>query len=84
MVVFWTVFLAELGDKTQLATFLFSTERAIPRWVIFCGASLALVLSTLVAVFLGDRIGQVLPPRLVRVAAGVGFVIIGLWIIIRG
>jgi len=84
LLVFWTIFLAELGDKTQLATFFFSAERAIPRWVVFAGALMALGLSTSLAVFLGDRIGQVLPQRLIRFAAGLGFVIIGLWIITRG
>ena len=40
--VFTTVFLAEMGDKTQLATLLFASDRNVSRWVVFAGASLAL------------------------------------------
>lgn len=82
--VFWTIFLAEVGDKTQLATLLFSAEKGIPRWVVFCGALTALGLSTLIAVLFGDRIAQFLPSKVLRIVAGIGFVVIGLWIIIRG
>ena len=84
MVIFWTVFLAELGDKTQLATILFATERGTPKIVVFSGAMAALALATALAVFVGDRIGQILPFRLIKVLAGAGFILVGLWIIVRG
>lgn len=75
--VFITVFLAELGDKTQLATVLFATDNDKPKLLVFMAAALALVASTAVAVALGaaaDRYLSVLPLKLI---AGVGFVIIG-------
>jgi putative Ca2+/H+ antiporter (TMEM165/GDT1 family) len=53
LVVFITVFLAELGDKTQLATVLFASDGQRNPWLVFAAASLALVASTAIAVLLG-------------------------------
>jgi putative Ca2+/H+ antiporter (TMEM165/GDT1 family) len=78
-VIFATVFLAELGDKTQLATLLFSTERQQTPLFVFCAASAALVASTALAVVLGtvaERHLEFLPLKLI---AGIGFLAIGLW-----
>ncbi|CCG09684.1 TMEM165/GDT1 family protein [Pararhodospirillum photometricum] len=77
--VFLTVFFAELGDKTQLATVLFASGGEVrPLWVFFA-ASAALVLSTALAVFVGvlaSRYAAALPLQLI---AGVGFIVIGAW-----
>jgi putative Ca2+/H+ antiporter (TMEM165/GDT1 family) len=81
LAIFATVFLAELGDKTQLATVLFAAGRQAPPLVVFLAAALALVLSTAVAVALGvvaERYLAVLPLKLI---AGAGFVALGLWTI---
>ncbi|RLA81077.1 MAG: UPF0016 family protein [Deltaproteobacteria bacterium] len=80
--VFCAVFLAELGDKTQEATLLFSMEGKIPRSMVFLGAALALVTATALAVVAGGWLGRVLPYRLLRWAAGVGFLIVGLWVLL--
>jgi putative Ca2+/H+ antiporter (TMEM165/GDT1 family) len=80
--VFLTVFLAELGDKTQLATVLFASDGERNRWLVFLAASGALVASTAVAILLGlaaERWLNALPLKLI---AGVGFVAIGIWMII--
>ena len=78
-VIFGTVFLAELGDKTQLATMLFAANRQTTALGVFAAASLALVLSSAIAVAAGSALSQYVNPRHLTIAAGVGFVAIGLW-----
>ena len=81
-VVFGTVFLAELGDKTQLATVLFASKPSVSLVTVFVGASLALILSSLIAVAAGSVISQYVDPRYLSYIAGAGFIIIGIWTII--
>lgn len=81
--VFGTVFLAELGDKTQLATVLFASRPSVSLITVFLGASLALVLSSILAVGAGSLIANVVNPRYLSYAAGTGFVLIGLWTILQ-
>ena len=59
---FTTVFLAELGDKTQLATLLLSAQSGRPL-LVFVGAALALVSTSLVGVLLGQWLSRHVPPR---------------------
>jgi putative Ca2+/H+ antiporter (TMEM165/GDT1 family) len=80
--VFVTVFLAEVGDKTQLATLLFASNPATSKVGVFVAASGALVASTLLAVLIGARIGQWVPPEYLRVIAALGFIAIGLWMLL--
>jgi len=77
---FGTLFLAELGDKTQLATIAMVTEHRAPV-AVFLGASLALAAVTLLGVVFGQTIVQVVPPRYLRVASGLLFVAIGGWVL---
>jgi putative Ca2+/H+ antiporter (TMEM165/GDT1 family) len=81
--VFGTVFLAELGDKTQLATLLYASEGANPKLVVFLAASAALVLTSAIGVLAGSAVAQVVEPRWLRWVAGVGFVAIGIWTLVR-
>jgi Ca2+/H+ antiporter, TMEM165/GDT1 family len=74
---FGAVFIAELGDKTQLATFALAAGGS-SRWVVFVGAAAALIASTAVAVLLGGALGRVVSPALLRRAAGVVFIALGL------
>lgn len=83
VLVFGTVFLAELGDKTQLATLLYSAEATSGRWNVFAAAALALVASTAIAVLAGSLIAKHVPLRYLHVAAGVGFIAIGVWTLLR-
>jgi putative Ca2+/H+ antiporter (TMEM165/GDT1 family) len=82
MLVFLSVFVAELGDKTQLATLLFATDPGLSRVGVFLAASVALVLSSLLAVLLGTQISQLVSPKTLRVIAGLGFTVIGLWMLV--
>jgi putative Ca2+/H+ antiporter (TMEM165/GDT1 family) len=83
LLVFLTVFLAELGDKTQLATLLFSANPEVTRLGVFAAAAGALVLSTAVAVAVGSALGEWLAPQHLRIAAGVGFIAIGAWMLFQ-
>lgn len=74
-----TVFLAELGDKTQLAALLLSAESGRPT-VVFLGASLALISSSLVGVLLGRWLARVLPPAQLERLAGIVMLALGLWL----
>ena len=83
VVVFASVLLAELGDKTQLATVLFASDAALSRWGVLAAAAGALVASTALAVVVGTWVGTWLLPRQLNLAAGVGFIAIGAWILLR-
>jgi putative Ca2+/H+ antiporter (TMEM165/GDT1 family) len=76
---FATVFLAELGDKTQLAALLLSAQSGRPL-VVFVGASLALISSSLVGVLLGRWLARVMPPQQLERLAGILMVALGLWL----
>ncbi len=75
--VFITVFLAELGDKTQLAILLYSSKADTSKTAILVAASLALISTTLIAVLLGDRLSRLLNPKYLEPIAAFGFIIIG-------
>lgn len=81
LVMFITVFLAELGDKTQLATVLFAAGRQLSPWLIFFASASALVASAAVAVLFGTMAAHHLTVVPLKLIAGVGFVAIGLWTI---
>ena len=81
--VFFTVFIAELGDKTQLATMLFAADRNVSKWVIFAGASLALVATSALGVLAGGLLTNLISPKQLQLVAGAGFILIGLWTLLR-
>lgn len=82
-VVFVSVLLAELGDKTQLATVLFASDAALSRWGVLAAAAGALTVSTALAVLVGTWVGRWLLPRHLNFVAGLGFVAIGVWMLLR-
>jgi len=79
---FALVFLAELGDKTQLAALGFAASSRSPV-AVFLGTSLALVCSTALAVVLGTVIGAHLPEKIVQIGAGVLFVLVGVFLLVN-
>jgi putative Ca2+/H+ antiporter (TMEM165/GDT1 family) len=79
LTVFTTVFLAELGDKTQLATLLFASREPSQLLRIFIGASAALVLSTAIGVAAGGIVAQYVDTKYLSYAAGIGFILVGVW-----
>ncbi len=73
---FGSILLAEMGDKTQLATILLTARSGHPI-LTFLGAASALIATSLIGVWAGLWVAQLLPPRMIKVTAGIGFVVIG-------
>lgn len=80
--VFITVFLAELGDKTQLATLTFSAENP-NRLAVFLGSASALTLAALIGVLVGSQVERFISPQKLKMVAGIGFIAIGIWTLWR-
>lgn len=80
--VFLSVFVAELGDKTQLATLLFASRPDTSKVGVFLASAAALVASSLLAVLLGERLGAWLRPELLKTIARGAFIAIGLWMLL--
>jgi putative Ca2+/H+ antiporter (TMEM165/GDT1 family) len=79
LIIFATVFIAELGDKTQIATLMFATGNKATPWGVFAAAALALILSTAIAVILGTAAEKWLAFVPLKLIAGIAFVAIGAW-----
>jgi putative Ca2+/H+ antiporter (TMEM165/GDT1 family) len=73
-----------LGDKTQLATMLFATNKDISKLTVFVGAALALVLTSAIGVAAGSIISQYVSEKTLQVLAGIGFIGIGIWTLVKG
>ena len=80
--VFAAVFLAEIGDKTQLATMLFAAEGQTSKWVVFAASSAALVAAAGIGVLVGAQLERLVRPQTLKLVAGIGFVVIGVWTIV--
>ena len=76
---FGAIFLAELGDKTQLATLLYSSRSPGARWTVFAASASALVLAAAIGVLAGDVVSRYVDARLLTRIAGAAFVVIGVW-----
>jgi len=79
---FLMIFLAELGDKTQISTFAFASEAKSPLSV-FLGASLALVCTSFLGVVLGGVLGRFVPERIMKFAAALVFLGFGVWTLVE-
>ena len=79
LTVFVTVFLAELGDKTQLATLLFATKSPSALLTVFFAAAGALVVTSAIGVAAGALLADYVNPKYLSYAAGVAFIVIGVW-----
>ncbi len=83
LTTFGVIFLAELGDKTQLAVVALASQTKSP-WGVFIGAGCALLVSALLAVLLGSNLTRLVPETATRIAhyvAGGLFVLVGAWTI---
>jgi putative Ca2+/H+ antiporter (TMEM165/GDT1 family) len=81
LVIFGSIFLAELGDKTQIATLMFAAGGKVPPWGVFAAAAFALILSTAIAVLIGSAAERWLAMVPLKLIAGIAFVAIGAWTI---
>lgn len=82
LTVFITVFVAEIGDKTQLATMLFAADAKHSNWVIFAASALALVCAAAIGVLVGAQLERFISPRTLKIVAGIGFIAIGAWTLV--
>ncbi len=82
--VFIAVFIAELGDKTQLATLLFSTNQDVSKMTIFLGSSAALIITSALAVLIGSQLSHYINEKTMAILSGTIFIIIGVYAIYRG
>jgi putative Ca2+/H+ antiporter (TMEM165/GDT1 family) len=81
--VFISVFIAELGDKTQLATMLFASDKEASKITVFVGASLALILASAIGVAAGSVVSEYVSEKTLQYVAGIGFVAIGIWTLLK-
>jgi putative Ca2+/H+ antiporter (TMEM165/GDT1 family) len=77
MLIAFSIFIAELGDKTQITTMLLSAE-SNSKLSVFIGSAFALVCSSLFGVLLGSLINKYIPPNVIQTAAAAAFIIIGI------
>jgi putative Ca2+/H+ antiporter (TMEM165/GDT1 family) len=80
--VFWTVFVAELGDKTQLATLLYAADSAHPKLTVFAASATALVVTSGLGVLAGSLVSEYVDERVLRWVAGLGFIAVGAWVLL--
>jgi putative Ca2+/H+ antiporter (TMEM165/GDT1 family) len=80
--VFATIFVAELGDKTQVATVLYASDAAHPKFTVFAASAAALILTSALGVLAGSLIAEHVNPKVVRWVAGLGFIAVGLWVLL--
>jgi putative Ca2+/H+ antiporter (TMEM165/GDT1 family) len=81
--IFLTILFAELGDKTQLATMLFATNKAHSKLMVFLASAAALVVASGIAVLVGSALGRYINPKYLSWIAGAAFIIIGVWTIVK-
>ncbi|GEA11027.1 TMEM165/GDT1 family protein [Alteromonas sp. KUL49] len=79
LTIFVSVFIAELGDKTQLATMLFATDKDVSKYTVFFAASAALVVASALGVLAGALISDYINEKYLHYAAGAGFIAIGVY-----
>ena len=82
LTIFISVFIAELGDKTQLATMLFASDKAVSKWTVFFASASALVVAAAIGVAAGSVISQYVSEKVRSMIAGIGFILIGAWVLI--
>jgi putative Ca2+/H+ antiporter (TMEM165/GDT1 family) len=79
LTIFASVFIAELGDKTQLATMLFAADKEVSKYTVFLAASAALVVASAIGVLAGSLLSETINTRYLHYIAGVGFIGIGIY-----
>ena len=81
--IFAAVFIAELGDKTQLATMLFAADKAVSKLTVFAAASAALIVTSALGVVAGSLLSAYINEKILSYIAGIGFILIGVYTLYR-
>jgi putative Ca2+/H+ antiporter (TMEM165/GDT1 family) len=79
LTIFASVFIAELGDKTQLATMLFASDKEVSKYTVFLAASAALVVASAIGVLAGSLLAEYINTKYLHYIAGIGFIGIGIF-----
>lgn len=79
LTIFAAVFIAELGDKTQLATMLFASDKEVSKYTVFIAASAALILASAIGVMAGSLLSEYINEKILHYVAGAGFIAIGIF-----
>jgi putative Ca2+/H+ antiporter (TMEM165/GDT1 family) len=77
LTIFGAIFVAELGDKTQLATMLFAADKEVNKYRVFAAASVALVFASALGVLAGSLLAEYINEKYLHYIAGIGFIAIG-------
>ena len=77
LTIFVSVFIAELGDKTQLATMLFAADKEVSKYTVFFAASAALIVASAIGVLAGSLLSGYINEKYLHYVAGIGFIAIG-------
>ena len=83
LTIFASVFIAELGDKTQLATMLFAADKAVSKYTVFFAASAALIVASALGVLAGSVLSEYINEKYLHYLAGIGFIAIGIFTLYR-
>ena len=79
LTIFVSVFIAELGDKTQLATMLFAADKEVSKYTGFFAASAALIVASAIGVLAGSLLAEYINEKYLHYIAGIGFIGIGVF-----
>ena len=79
LTIFVSVFIAELGDKTQLATMLFASDKEVSKYTVFFAASAALIVASAIGVLAGSLLAEYINAKYLHYGAGIGFIGIGIF-----
>ena len=77
LTIFLSIFIAELGDKTQLATVLFASNKEVSKYTVFLAASVALIIASAIGVLAGSLLSEFINEKYLHYIAGIGFIAIG-------
>ncbi len=77
LMIFASVLIAELGDKTQLATMLFASDKEVSKYLVFLAASTALIVASALGVLAGSLLSEYINEKYLHYIAGMGFILIG-------
>lgn len=79
LTIFAAIFIAELGDKTQLATMLFAADKEVSKYTVFLAASAALIVASAIGVLAGSLLSEFINEKYLHYIAGIGFIAIGVF-----
>lgn len=83
LTIFISIFVAELGDKTQFATMLFASDKEVSKYAVFLAASAALIVASAVGVLAGSVLSECINEKYLHYVAGVGFITIGILTLLK-